>query len=218
MQANSNAAFRTLCTRACESVNEVECSDKEVAAALDEIERLEKRLALQRKRLKKANKRKKEAQISHMAVSQQLEELKPRLQYSPLPQDISVTILRHSGRHARARFSLTCSGFNALMKLATSKGMFRVQLVALAASLTHTVLCTAQGAVYTCGQAKGGKLGYSGFEGLLLDSAVPRPIKIAKLIAGVAATPNFTVMRTDQGEVYQCGAMDGCPAQPTQLM
>ena len=81
-------------------------------------------------------------------------------------------------------------------------GLADKNVVGVAAGEDHTVVCTADGCVFTFGHGDSGQLGHGGEE----DEAVPRLVLgLGTNAVGVAAGDEHTVVCTSEGQLYTFG-------------
>ena len=78
-----------------------------------------------------------------------------------------------------------------------------VKVARVAAGRKHSVLCTAEGEVLTCGRGSGGKLGHGDTQ----DVFVPRVVMglAGKAVVAVAASENHNLVLTADGDVFSFG-------------
>ena len=83
------------------------------------------------------------------------------------------------------------------------EGLVGVKVAQVAAGYGHTVICTAEGRVWTFGHGYTGRLGHGGNA----DEMVPRMVKglVGVKVAQVAAGDNHTVICTSEGRVLAFG-------------
>ena len=82
-----------------------------------------------------------------------------------------------------------------------------VRVVGVAAGDQHSILCTAEGEVLTCGDGSGGKLGH----GDERDLHVPRVVMglAGKAVVAVTASDNHSLAVTVDGDVFSFGEGEG---------
>ena len=77
-----------------------------------------------------------------------------------------------------------------------------VRVVSVAAGVYHSMLCTAEGEVLTCGRGRGGKLGHGDEH----DVYVPRVVMgLAGKAVAVASNENHSLALTVDGDVFSFG-------------
>ena len=82
-----------------------------------------------------------------------------------------------------------------------------VRVVSVAAGDKHSILCTAEGEVLTCGHGAGGKLGHGDTQ----DVHVPRMVMglAGKAVVAVAANDRHSLALTVDGDVFSFGQGKG---------
>ena len=80
-------------------------------------------------------------------------------------------------------------------------------MASVAAGASHSILCTAEGEVLTCGRGEGGVLGHGDEQ----DVHVPRMVMglAGKAVVAVAASENHSLALTVDGDVFSFGQGQG---------
>ena len=113
---------------------------------------------------------------------------------------------------ARSNAAQVCNGFNKVIRSGRIRGAFDVKGGSIAAGgcllrqgeyRGHSVICTAEGRVWTFGTGEKGKLGHGGEA----DEMVPRLVEglVSVKVAQVAAGGDHTVICTAEGRVLAFG-------------
>ena len=97
-----------------------------------------------------------------------------------------------------------CDIFSNVIRSGRNRGAFDVKGGSIAAGEGHSVICTAEGRVWTFGNGGSGRLGHGGDA----DEMVPRMVEglVGVKVAQVAASCQHTVICTAEGRVWTFGS------------
>ena len=117
-----------------------------------------------------------------------------------MPEDLSSKIFREAGVEARSHAAQVCHVFNDVIRSGRVRGAFDVKGGSITAGFTHTVICTAEGRVWTFGDGEHGHGGNA-------NAMVPRIVEglVDVKVAQVAAGGEYTVICTAEGGVWTLG-------------
>ena len=144
----------------------------------------------------------------HEVDVESMQALKPRLCFweprGRLPEDLSIKIFREAGVEARSNAAQVCCVFNDVIRSGRVRGAFDVKGGSIAAGHNHSVICTAEGGVWTFGDGYFGQLGHGGDA----NEMVPRMVAglVSVKVTQVAAGDGHTVICTAEGRGWTFGA------------